>query len=279
MGTKSNLATYISISPNSNNPRNQKIDKLTIHHMAGNLTLEQFGDIVSKPARQMSANYAIESSGRCGIYVYEENRSWCSSNAANDHRAITIEVANDGGAPNWHVSDAAFEMLLNVCTDICNKYGFKLVYTGDASGTLTTHDMFSNTQCPGPYLKSKMNYIAEEVNKRLQTTGGTTMAMSTRPIRMNIGDIKGTDCTKLENTFNSLGITWKKQGDRYITDQAISKTDQVSILTLVENLGGIGYEPYFEAVQSGVNQEEYNKLAAERDALQGKVDKAQEALK
>ena len=37
--SNSNLVTYTHISPNRTSPRNKPITKITIHHMAGNLTL------------------------------------------------------------------------------------------------------------------------------------------------------------------------------------------------------------------------------------------------
>ena len=102
------------------------------------------------------------------MYVEEKDRAWTSSNADNDHQAITIEVANNGGGPNWPVSDTALAKLIDLCVDICKRNGIKqLNYTGDASGNLTRHNMFAATACPGPYLQSKFPYIANEVNKRL----------------------------------------------------------------------------------------------------------------
>ena len=165
----SSLVSYTAISPNCNSPRNQPISKITVHHMAGNTTLESFGSIVGKPSRQMSANYAIESSGRIGLFCHEADRSWCSSSPWNDQRAITIEVANDGGAPDWHISDAAYAALLNLCTDICRRNGIKeLTYTGDKNGSLTMHCFYAATACPGPYLKSKFPDIAAQVTTRLK---------------------------------------------------------------------------------------------------------------
>ena len=150
------LAVYTAISPNCNRPRSQPISKITVHHMAGNTTLESFGALVGRPSRQMSANYAIESSGRIGLFCHEADRSWCSSSPWNDHRAVTIEVANDSGAPDWHVSDKAYAALLDLCTDICRRNGIKeLTYTGDKNGSLTMHCFYAATACPGPYLKSK----------------------------------------------------------------------------------------------------------------------------
>ncbi len=164
----SNLVDYVRISPNSTNPRNHKIDTITIHHMAGNASVESCGAGFAERSRAASSNYGIDNKGRVGLYVSEENRSWASSSRSNDHRAITIEIANDGGAPNWHISDTALAKVIDLCEDICRRNGIpKLNFTGDKTGNLTMHNYFANTTCPGPYLESKFPYIADEVNKRL----------------------------------------------------------------------------------------------------------------
>ena len=162
------LVNYTKISPNKNSPRNKPITKITIHHMAGNLTVETVGSLFASSSRNASSNYGVGTDGRVGMYVEEKDRAWTSSNADNDHQAITIEVANNGGGPNWPVSDTALAKLIDLCVDICKRNGIKqLNYTGDASGNLTRHNMFAATACPGPYLQSKFPYIANEVNKRL----------------------------------------------------------------------------------------------------------------
>lgn len=174
--SNSSLVNYTKISPNSTNPRNDKIKKITIHHMAGNLSVEACGNIFADPTREGSSNYGIGTDGRVGMYVEEKNRSWCSSNRENDHQAITIEVANDGGAPDWHVSDKALDKLIELCVDICKRNGIdKLNYTGDKSGNLTMHKWFAATGCPGPYLESKFPWIAEQVNKQLDASKPKTM--------------------------------------------------------------------------------------------------------
>lgn len=165
----SKLVSYTKLSPNCNKPRNHKIDTITIHHMAANATVETCGARFAASTRQASANYGVGSDGRIALYVDEANRAWTSSNAANDHRAVTIEVANDGGAPDWHVSDKALAATIDLCVDICQRNGIqRLNFTGDKSGNLTMHRYFAATLCPGPYLASKFPYIAQEVNRRLQ---------------------------------------------------------------------------------------------------------------
>ena len=166
--SNSPLVNYTRISPNSTNPRRSAIKKITPHHMAGNLTVESCGNVFATTARKASSHYGIGTDGRVGMYVEEKNRAWTSSSSANDDQAVTIEVANDEVGGNWHVSDKALAKLIDLCTDICQRNGIKkLTYTGDSRGNLTTHNMFTPTNCPGPYLESKLPYVADEVNKRL----------------------------------------------------------------------------------------------------------------
>lgn len=162
------LVSYVKLSPNCTKPRKNKIDTITIHHMAGDLTVESCGNLFANPSRDASSNYGIGSDGRIACYVEEENRSWCSSSGANDHRAITIEVANCQIGGDWPVSDKAYAALIDLCVDICRRNNIpRLNYTGDKSGNLTMHKWFAATACPGPYLEERFPIIAQEVNARL----------------------------------------------------------------------------------------------------------------
>ena len=174
MMSNSPLVNHINISPNSTNPRRDKIRKITIHHVAGDLSVERVGEIFKPSSRRASSNYGVDNKGRVGMYVEEKNRAWTSSSAANDNQAVTIEVANNGGAPNWPVSDVALEKTIELCVDICKRNGIeKLNFTGDEKGNLTMHKWFAATNCPGPYLESKFPYIADEVNKRLNSSNSS----------------------------------------------------------------------------------------------------------
>lgn len=163
----SELVSYVNLSPNCTRPRSHAIDTITIHHVAGKTTVEALGALFAKESRQASANYGIGNDGRIACFVEEEDRSWCSGSRENDHRAITIEVSNSAGGPDWPVSEKAYEALIALCTDICKRHGFRLRYTGDKTGSLTMHKWFQATACPGPYLESRFAQIAEEVNRRL----------------------------------------------------------------------------------------------------------------
>lgn len=170
IGRNSSLVDYVYLSPNANFPRENEIRKITIHHMAGDFALEDLGETFSRRDRRASSNYAIDTDGRVALYVEEENRAWTSSSRENDGQAVTIEVANDELGGDWHVSDEAYAALIDLCTDICRRNGIEqLQFTGDADGNLTIHKMFSRgTECPGPYLESRMEEIAAEVNERLK---------------------------------------------------------------------------------------------------------------
>jgi hypothetical protein len=166
MGTMSSLTDVVILTDNYDSRGGRPIDKITIHHMAGNLTAEQCGYVFRN--RQASANYGIDSDGRVGCYVYEEYRAWSTANYGNDSRAINIELADDGGAPDWHVSDTAINKCIELCVDICRRYNIKqIIYDGTPNGNLTRHNMFMATTCPGPYLESKLPYIAKQINKKL----------------------------------------------------------------------------------------------------------------
>lgn len=166
--SNSSLVSYTKLSPNCDHPRNHAIDKITIHHMAGDLSVETCGNLFANPNREASANYGIGSDGRVGLYVDEGDRAWASASPSNDNRAVNIEVANDATGGDWPVSNAAYSKLIDLCVDICQRNGIKaLNYTGGADGNLTEHRMFVATACPGPYLHERMGRIAAEVNSRL----------------------------------------------------------------------------------------------------------------
>lgn len=211
--SNSPLVDYTLISPHKTSPRVYPITKITIHHMAGNLTVEQCGKLFQ--SRQAASNYGIDNYGRVGMYVEEKDRAWCSANYDNDHRAINIECANDGGEPDWHVSDVVLNKLIDLCVDVCKRNGIeKLIFTGDKTGNLTQHNYFCSTACPGPYLKSKFPWIAEEVNKRLVTT--ETM------YKLKIGYASGGDITTFKRLLDNLGVSYNESGGYITTDWVTS---------------------------------------------------------
>ena len=196
--TNSSLVNYTLLSPNCSKPRNNKITKIVIHHMAGNLTVEACGKVFQPTSRQASSNYGVGTDGRVGMYVEECNRAWTSGNATIDNQAITIEVANDVIGGNWHVSDKALQKTIELCADICKRNDIKkLNFTGDKNGNLVAHRYYQATACPGEYLYSKFSYIADEVNKLL---GVATSTAKTYTV------VSGDTLSKIGS---KTGVNWK----------------------------------------------------------------------
>ena len=171
------LCDLIMRSPNNSGTRTHVIDTITVHHTAGKCTAEQLGDIFKPVSRQASCNYGIGYDGQIVGVVDEENRSWCSSSNPNDQRAITIEVSNDSGAPDWHVSSESMQSLIKLLVDVCRRRGIKRLLWQNNPGligqvdkqNMTLHQWFAATACPGPYLISMHSFIAKSVNAILET--------------------------------------------------------------------------------------------------------------
>ncbi len=173
--SNSSLVSYTKISPNRSSRNGERITDIIPHHQAGNLSLQTIGDLFADPKRQASSTYSIDVYGGVGLHVDESERPWTTSNAAADRRAVTIEVANSSTGGDWPISEASWNTLVELCVDICRRNGIpKLVWTGGKDGNLKTHDMYAATNCPGPYLKSRMPQLADEVNKRLGVVGGAS---------------------------------------------------------------------------------------------------------
>lgn len=175
--SNSPLVNYTKISPHKNVNRNHKIDTITIHCYVGQASVESMGSWFSNPNAKCSCNYGIGADGRIALIVDEKDRSWCSSSASNDHRAITIECASESKAP-YEINRRVYDSLIKLCADICKRNGIKeLKWRADKSligqvdkQNMTVHRWFKNKDCPGEYIYNRLGRIANEVNARLGVT-------------------------------------------------------------------------------------------------------------
>lgn len=199
--SNSSLISYTKLSHNHSGKRTKKIDTVTIHCMAGQLSVESCGALFAKSSRQASSNYGIGPDGRIALYVDEGNRSWCTSSNANDQRAVTIEVASDATHP-YAVRDKAYDALLDLVTDICKRNGIKKLAWSTNKNTrvnhlngcnMTVHRDYAAKACPGDYLYNLQDEIAAEVNRRLGTSGSTTPSTGgstgTAAADIKVGDV------------------------------------------------------------------------------------------
>ena len=177
--TNSPMVSYTKLSPNHSEQRTHSIDRITPHCVVGQCSVERLGNVFLPKSRQASSNYGIGVDGRVGMYVEEKNRSWCSSSAANDQRAVTIECASDNTEP-YVFEDAVYQTLIKLCVDICKRNGkTKLLWLADKTKTLnytpksdemvlTVHRWFANKSCPGNWMYARMGDLAEKVTAQLR---------------------------------------------------------------------------------------------------------------
>lgn len=193
--SNSKLVTYTKLSPNKTSPRNHVIDTITIHCFVGQVTAKNgcnakhFVNYDSQNGA--SCNYVVGCDGSIGLCVDEGDRSWCSSNNDNDHRAITIEVASDTKPP-YAITDKAMNALIELLADICKRNKIKeLKWRGDklligqvSKQNMTVHRWFAAKACPGDYLYDRHGEIAEKVNAKLN---GKTEEKSNEIYRVQVG--------------------------------------------------------------------------------------------
>ena len=248
--SNSPLVSFTRISPNKTSPRTHKIDTITIHCVVGQLSVESLGATFAASDRQASSNYGIGPDGRIGMYVEEKDRSWCSSNSANDNRAITIEVASDTSHP-YAVKDAAYKALIDLLADICQRNNIeKLMWKNDKSlvgqvdkQNMTVHRWFAAKSCPGEYLFSRHSQIAAEVNARLgvsetsneSSTDDKAYPSNSVPFTVNV------EISNLE-IYKGPGSNYAKTG--IFTGKGI--------FTIVEVKDGDGCESGWGKLKSGV---------------------------
>lgn len=203
------LVNYTKLSPYYTKFRNKKVKAIALHCMAGNLSIETCGNVFQN--REASSNYGVGTDGRIGLYVEEINRAWTTS-TSYDHYAVTIEIANDGGAPSWHASDNAIAATIKLCADICKRNGItkmnwfnnknkttKFLDTDtSAEGAFFVHRWFAAKSCPGDYIMSKMQYICDEVNKLLGSSSTPVKPTSTPTQPDNTVNYKEGDIIKLK---------------------------------------------------------------------------------
>lgn len=263
--TNSPLATYYDLSPNYNPRRStDKIDRITIHHMAGSYGVKTCGQIFHQKAG--SSNYGIDPE-TIACFVEEKNRAWTSSNGTNDYRAITIECANTAsGVKNdtWEIADATYDRLIQLCVDICHRYNKKGVFNiqkeiekipqsqrasfannypvPDDMILLTQHNYFSATVCPGTWLKNNWQKLTDDINAKMG--GYIPPAPVADPIAKPVlkKGSKGAEVTKLQQNLNEFGYLLAVDGDFGSgTDRALRGWQRATGLTVDGSYGPASY--------------------------------------
>lgn len=165
--SKSNLTQIVVPADEGNYTKGRSgrnIEAITIHHMAGRLTAEQCGRIFQTKGRYGSSHYGVGYDGSIANYVDEEDTAWTNSNWDSNCKSVTIETSDDNSS--WYVNDTTLNSLIKLVADIAKRNNLGKLVKGK---NLTWHSLVADkgreTTCPGDYLRSKMQYIADEANK------------------------------------------------------------------------------------------------------------------
>ena len=96
-----------------------KIKKITIHHCAGVMSIEQLGKLMKNGSRQVSSHYGIGNDGRIGQFVEEKNTAWTDGNWVSNCTSVTIETSNNKTGGKWTVGDKAM--------GVCKRFAIRLI--------------------------------------------------------------------------------------------------------------------------------------------------------
>lgn len=118
------------------------IDKVILHHNAGNLSISDCYNVWCN--REASAHYQVESSGRIGQLVNDWDTAWHAGNWGANTTSIGIEHADCSSDP-WLISDDCLESGAHLTAAICKYYDLGRPTWGV---NVFGHSDFSSTACP-----------------------------------------------------------------------------------------------------------------------------------
>lgn len=207
--TITDWANWYNFTHKKWNSRNgHKITRIIPHHMAGNLTLAQFNNIMAS-GRQMSPTVAVFSDGTVCAYVPEEMRPWTTGGWDADCCALTLEIANDQIGGQWHISDKAYNKAVKIMAEWCIRYGIDPVYTYRGKG-INMHCDWAATECPAAYMKNKIKsgQLEKDIRAEMAKLKGETSTSSSVKYYVQCGAFKvKQNATNMKNKLEAAGFT------------------------------------------------------------------------
>lgn len=269
---KSPLTNYVvDFGTRKSNPRTGKIIGITIHHMAGRMLADDCARYHYNTDRQCSANYYIGYDGKICAGISEDRRAWTSDSRTNDYSHITIEVSDQD--TSWTIPAEAYRSLIKLCADICKRYNIDLKYepSKGANSTLTTHDMFKNTLCPAPYLKSRIE--SGQLEREVKEAMGAELKPQPTPdvlYRVQVGAFKQRgNAENCKDRLVSLGYqTYLVKVGDLIKVQCGAFANKSNAEKLMADIKSKGFEAFIttqqgEAVKDSTGKKSITELAEE----------------
>ena len=151
----------------------QPITGAVVHHGAGTDVL---GYVANANSRSSHPTYHIANDGTVTGIVHPDRRPYSTGHSV-DANAVTFEIDNETGAPEWRVSAAALESLAQVLAHHAKESPredrAEINEPGRAQSGFWVgwHAQYVATACPGPFVIPRMPSIVDRVNAIL---GGST---------------------------------------------------------------------------------------------------------
>lgn len=154
------------------------IEGAVFHHVAG---YDGQAYVANQNSRDSHPSYHIKTSGYTTGVVHPDRRPYSTSHSV-DNVAITFEIDNSAVGGAWPVTETSLSEAIDICVHHARQQGLKKFAVNtpgsDQPGAffIVWHSQYISTGCPGPYIMTRLNWIVDECNRRLNG-GGTPTPM------------------------------------------------------------------------------------------------------
>ena len=151
----------------------KNIDKVVVHHNAGNLTAEQIYNVWQN--REASAHYQVNGT-RVSQHVWDSDTAWHAGNWDANCTSIGIEHADTGNAAPWSISDETLDTGAHLVAAVCRYYKLGRPEWGK---NVFLHSDFSATACPASIGSTQKAAYMAAAQSWYDKMGGGTSAPAT----------------------------------------------------------------------------------------------------
>jgi hypothetical protein len=141
------------------------VNGVVLHHTANGGGTSALEYVANSNSRNSHPTYLVQNNGAVWGIVHPNRRPY-STGGRPDSEAVTFEIDNSGGAPNWPVSDAALSTVARVIAHHYNESTRKgkgiarnKVGVAQQEFFVAWHSQYVATACPGPHVLSRIDAI------------------------------------------------------------------------------------------------------------------------
>jgi len=162
-----------------------------IHHQADGAGHDSIDYMIGANPRDSHPTYAIDDDLDATVVgIVPPDLAPSSTFFVNDQYAVTVEIANTQGPPNWEVTHAALEQVAQIIAHHANEspragHPIERNQPGvtQAGFFVGYHSQVYATACPGPFVVDHIDWIVDRANeiRAGKTTGGGGSQTAPKP--------------------------------------------------------------------------------------------------